>query len=748
MIKGTIRTIKPNEYGFIQPDTGHESVYFRLSWLKADRVQEGQRVEFDIERGDRGLRARNLKVIESAPNASPKTETDDLRGYRFLNPYNFVRNIEKSRPECKILGNCSPPPHDRYVGMTGHIKCIAETKTPLFISDSHEINEDNGHKTFRFFQYDGKLALPPSTLRGMIRSVFEAVTNSCFAVFQKDEPYTLEHRKSRAPEDILPARVLKVDENGAQFELLDCKVKPLVSIPAGPSVVQAGAVLGSYPPRVLDRRTKQHFEPSYSQLPEGAYDGMRIAALVTKVPKKHKSGRFRSFHAVQIVPSSQQELLREDHEYAKVFGWLHLTGPNIENKHDERLFFRWDDKDLNPPEIDKIPHAYLCKCDNAVIAEYNHHLNGYWERLGKIVEKLGNQRWPNSTNDMPQPSTFIRKNNLLNPGDLVYVQVKRNSKCIAKLLRTVSMPRLPYAFPREKFLFEHLKRCKNHQALCPACRMFGWVDDKPLTDVKPTAYAGRVRLSYGELISSKRFLPDTRLAILSAPKPTTTSFYLLNKQGEPDPTVDYDADGARLRGRKFYRHHDRVVPEEYTGKEPTEQNRTVHGAMDTGATFKFTVEFENLAPLELGALLYALELEEGMFHRLGYGKPLGFGSIKITVDSLKTIDDWSKRLSSLDLEAGWSPADKTALKKNFLEEMRSMYHEEFDNILVDLKMLLSAPRDLPIHYPRPKQSLDNDHPQYEWFMGNKRRSVEGIALDLAKDDTKGLPLIDKNGNIG
>jgi CRISPR-associated protein (TIGR03986 family) len=720
-----------------------------LSWLKADRVREGQRVEFDIVEVDKGLRAANLKVIESALNANPRTETNDLSGYRFLNPYNFVRNIEKPRPDSKILGNCSPPPHDRYIGMTGHIKCIAKTKTPLFISDSHEIREINGHKTFRFFQYEGKPALPASSLRGMIRLVFETVTNSCFAVFQRDEPYTLEHRIPRAPEDMIPARVLKLDENGAQLELLDCTVNPLVSIPSGPSVVRAGAVLSSYPPRVLlDRRTKQPFAPSDSQLPEGASDGMRIAALVTKDPQKHKSRRFRSFHAVQVVPASQHELLREDHGYAKVFGWLHLTGPNIENKHDERLFFRWDDRDINPPELDKIPHAYLCECDNTVIAEFNHHLNGYWERLGKIVKRLGDQRWPNSTNDMPQPSSFIKKNSMLTVGDLVYAKVKRAPKCTAKILRAVSMPRLPYAFPREKFLFGHLKNCRNHQALCPACRVFGWVDNKPLTNVKPTAYASRVRLSYGELTSNKGFLPDTRLAILSTPKPTTTSFYLLNKQGMPDPTVDYDKDEARLRGRKFYRHHAMAVQEEYTGKgkEGSDQDRTVHRALDEGATFGFSVEFENLAPLELGALLYALELEEGMFHRLGYAKPLGFGSIKITIDSLQMID-WNRRLNSLDSNAGWYGADKTTLKDNFLKEMRSIYPDDFDNVLSDLRALLRMPPNLPIHYPRPTKSFNPDHPQFEWFMGNKKRQEEGFALDIAANDTRGLPTIDKNGEI-
>ncbi len=755
MAEGKIKKWFPDRgFGFIERNGLGDLFVHITQWKEPDKKEPflGAIVSFKEGPGQKGKNeAKNVRLACTGAQASTagqntKNQVDD-QGYRFLNPYNFVRCMEKERPKDSVLGDCSPPPHDRYVGMTGRITCTAKAETPIFISDSHKIKEnDNGHRTYRFFEYDKEPALPSSSLRGMLRSVFEVVTNSCFAVFQKDEPYTLEHRRSRAS-NMVPARVLKLDENGAQFELLDCTAGPPISIPDGPSVVRAGSVLGSYPPQVLDRKTNQKFDQALSKLPKDAYDGMRVSALVTRTPVRHRSGRFRAFHAFQIVPANQHGSLKENHKYLKVFGWLHLTGPNIENKHDERLFFRWDDKDLEPPEIDKIPDSYLCKCNDTAIAEYNHHLNEYWERLGKTVEDLGNQRWPNSTNGIPQPSTFVIRNGMLKINDLVYVQ--RNSNGKVTMIRAVSMPRIPYKFPREKFLPEHLKRCENYDNLCPACRVFGWVDDKPLKGAKHTAYASRVRLSHGRLISSKGFLPDTPLAILSTPKPTTTSFYLLNQRGEPDPTVDYDTDGARLRGRKFYRHQDKAVPEEYTGKKPIDQNRTVHGALNPGAIFEFTLDFENLAPLELGALLYSLELEEGMFHRLGYAKPLGFGSTKITVDNIKTVE-WSERLSSLDPNAGLSPVDKATLKEMFLEEMRSIYYEKFDNLLDDLRALLSTPPDLPIHYPRPTPSFKEDRPQFEWFVGNKklRERGDGKTLSLPRDDTKGLPPINKYGKIG
>jgi CRISPR-associated protein (TIGR03986 family) len=361
------------------------------------------------------------------------------------------------------------------------------------------------------------------------------------------------------------------------------------------------------------------------------------------------------------------------------------------------------------------------------------------------VQKLGDQIWPNSTDGVPHPSIFVKKNNTLKVGDLVYVQ--RNPQGIVTMLRTVSMPRIPYVFPREKFLPGYLKRCDKYDTLCPACRVFGWTSEKPQENEKRVAYSGRVRFSHGKLICNNGSMPDTPLAILSMPKPTTTPFYLVNSKGEPDLSVDYDTPDAKLRGRKFYRHHGKEISDGYISpdRNRSDQNRTVRGALKPGAQFEFSLDFENLASLELGAIIYALELEEGMFHRLGYAKPLGFGSIRVIRDCVEMID-WNERLNSLELKTGWSPVNKKELKDIFLKYMQDNYKGEFDRVLCDLRTILSEPSELPIHYPRPTKELNKNRPQFEWFMANKRLGKDGHALDLAIDeidDTRGLPLIGK-----
>ncbi|NLG85434.1 MAG: TIGR03986 family CRISPR-associated RAMP protein [Firmicutes bacterium] len=754
MAKGKVkRLIEDKGFGFIKPDHGGKYVFFHFSFLKGVSIQEGQEVEFEAKQDKDGrLLAYSLKVLGANAEAAATTERKER--YLFLNPYNFVRTIQKSRPKEHPLGDCPPPPHDRYVGLTGRITCKAKVITPLFISDSHAVREAGGHRTYRFFQYGGKPAIPATSLRGMVRSVFEALTNSCFAVFQKDGflkggreyRYSLEYRASSAV-SMVPARVLNVDEEKeAILELLDC----IDTYPENGNLkhpmINAGLVKEAYPPNV------KRFNPAKKsgRLPSEAYDGMRVAALVTKQPKQHPEKRYYAFHveAVEPVIEGKPVSLKEDENHKLVYGWLHLTGPNIENKHDERLFFRWDDKNPEPPELDDIPTEYLCGCDPEVVEEYNHHLAGYWERLGSNMEEL--------SKSLPRPSTFVAPNRKLKRGDLVYVLFDEKDKNRVKLLRPVAMPRLPYKHCREDFLPDHLKqRCTSYEALCPACRVFGWVHEKAeeVGRDRPTAYAGRVRFDHGVIEEPFQTEGEITLAILSTPKPTTTPFYLLDSNGNPNPYVDYDTEGARLRGRKMYRHHEKANPDEYQRTVRDRQNRTITGALKPGTEFTFTVEFENLAPVELGALLYALELEGEMVHRLGLAKPLGFGSVKVQVEKVKTID-WATRLSSVAKGAGWIalPKDRQEeLKKSFLEEMRKLYGAEFDNVLKDLQSLLGPPPNPRIHYPRPAEQLNQDKQlQYEWFVGNnRRRRKQGlplpVALPLASEDKEGLPLINKEG---
>jgi CspA family cold shock protein len=70
MATGTIkRLVRERGFGFIQGSDGVE-LFFHKSALQAgafDALTEGQAVEFDVEKGDKGPRAANMRV--SSPSA-------------------------------------------------------------------------------------------------------------------------------------------------------------------------------------------------------------------------------------------------------------------------------------------------------------------------------------------------------------------------------------------------------------------------------------------------------------------------------------------------------------------------------------------------------------------------------------------------------------------------------------------------------------------------------------------------------
>ncbi|HUC16267.1 MAG TPA: cold-shock protein [Acetobacteraceae bacterium] len=67
MAQGTVKWFNPAKgYGFIQPDDGSKDVFVHISALERAGLKslaEGQKVSFDVERGQQGkLSAANLKT--------------------------------------------------------------------------------------------------------------------------------------------------------------------------------------------------------------------------------------------------------------------------------------------------------------------------------------------------------------------------------------------------------------------------------------------------------------------------------------------------------------------------------------------------------------------------------------------------------------------------------------------------------------------------------------------------------------
>ena len=188
------------------------------------------------------------------------------------------------------------------------------------------------------------------------------------------------------------------------------------------------------------------------------------------------------------------------------------------------------------------------------------------------------------------------------------------------------------------------------------------------------------------------------------------------------------------------------------------QNRSIQGWVKPGTVFTFDLHVTNLSKVELGALLWLLSLPKDHFHRLGGGKPLGFGSVRLEIDSdnthLHNGHGWKEIYSTLE-DLTPTEANQKEVIEAFQEAVQTAYGpaESFECvpfIAAWLKMATGHKDKLPTHYPRARQQGQSDpvppNPEglaYEWFVANDRTGQNGgpqVSLpDLANDP--GLPML-------
>ena len=65
MATGTVKWFNPTKgYGFIQQDEGGKDVFVHKNDLQGVFINEGDKVEFEIKEGDKGLAATNITKVD------------------------------------------------------------------------------------------------------------------------------------------------------------------------------------------------------------------------------------------------------------------------------------------------------------------------------------------------------------------------------------------------------------------------------------------------------------------------------------------------------------------------------------------------------------------------------------------------------------------------------------------------------------------------------------------------------------
>jgi CspA family cold shock protein len=63
-MKGKVALFKSQKnFGFIESDEADDDIFFHVSEIEGDSIEEGTEVEFDQEDGDKGPKATNVKEL-------------------------------------------------------------------------------------------------------------------------------------------------------------------------------------------------------------------------------------------------------------------------------------------------------------------------------------------------------------------------------------------------------------------------------------------------------------------------------------------------------------------------------------------------------------------------------------------------------------------------------------------------------------------------------------------------------------
>jgi CRISPR-associated protein (TIGR03986 family) len=702
----------------------------------------------------------------------------------FHNPYNFIPAPPRKTND-PDLGDHEPVGHhrlfpDRY---TGVIRVKMTAITPLLLPDAANATDiGNGHKSFPVrLDADGKPYIPPTSLKGMLRSAYEAITNSRLAVFPGHEASgsrdatghgaRLAFRRP-ARIEVVPARVEECAEDRVVIRLLS------------QLWLKSAAKLPRYEqrPQRNDRRkgeSRAALRYPDNSLPE---NGDHVLVRVEGNGRVSEIKRYTE----RTVPQGYYE------------GWVLITEPNINTKRYERVFVVTD-KDrslvLTNEEAQRVRRLWT-----ELIENYQQtHVKDLEQRRArgeKPTDYLGNEPGRTAWSRHIWDKEYLK----LKPGTLCYVRLENNSRISG--IYPVTISRDLYSVSPLSLVPPSLRPATQIKELSPADRVFGWVNQEG-----KGAYRGHLRIGpvtcqtspedaiewfnkqkrnlYGEEAQREPGLP---LAILGQPKPQQARFYVAaspdgeaQKDGLDKEKAGYSS-GKGLRGRKVYPHH--KLPERYwdnpmvdrtqqamdgkyfqeyrrprlNGQEQRDdQNRSIQGWVKPGTEFTFDIHITNLSKVELGALLWLLSLPKEHYHRFGGGKPLGFGSVYLEIDWTNTKVGngaaWKNAYENMDDTLNDVLSDQSAggIIQTFQDAVKRVYgqNKAFDEvpfIKAFLRMAKGFDDSLPVHYPRSQREPNPEGLAYEWFVENERvqqgRIQHGYALPNLSEDT-GLPILER-----
>jgi CRISPR-associated protein (TIGR03986 family) len=675
-------------------------------------------------------------ITETPKNANPNN---------FHNPYNFVPALPRDGVTGE-LGDSTPAGHSFYHPdkISGRIAVKLTTVTPLLIPDASKEEINNNHKTYPVrIGTDGKPYLPATSIKGMLRTAYEAVTNSRLAVFEDHDSRLAYRMPAKMGLEMVPARIegdnivlypgtSRIGSNGkpANNDPMYAAWLPYYHNENRDNITYAN----NQPPQHGD-----HVKFWAERYTKGNFSYWRVRKIVRhnqNLGNQPERGRnYGQHHGTGVIEAFE--------------GFVYKTNRNIGNKHDERVFI-----------IDR--ESIELPLSQDLRRKWRELITSYQEIHKKEIDR--GDPGPSAVNGAVWSRQIIAnesERNLSN-GTLCYAHVQQRGGNYQILnLYPVMITRGLYEMAPTELLDSSLKPATKKEQLSPADRVFGWVNQKG-----HGSYKGQLRI-HSVTCQRNDAIDDfgnadfsVPLGILGQPKPEQARFYCADdRKGIPlengyDRDDGYSESDQGLRGRKVYPHHkglpngywnnpteDRTQqaiqghyqeyrrPQKNNVEQRDDQNRSVKGWVKPETQFTFEIDVTNLSEVELGALVWLLTLPDLHFHRLGGGKPFGFGSVRLDIDpentDLRSGAEWHDYYKSLldttkpDFKvqvSQWINAFQRAVQDSYSEP-------NFDRVPFITAFCRAAQGfddHAAIHYPRSTREPKPDGEAFKWFVANER----------------------------
>lgn len=206
-------------------------------------------------------------------------------------------------------------------------------------------------------------------------------------------------------------------------------------------------------------------------------------------------------------------------------------------------------------------------------------------------------------------------------------------------------------------------------------------------------WAGRVFFDDARLVGQPTMLRREKSKPLMQPNPTSYQLYL--KQSDQNNLNHWD-DKTYLRGYKQYWHQKGDNNWRLAGGKATDSITQEMEPIASGSKFTGKIRFKNLSAVELGALLAVFDLgtgSEDICYKLGQGKSIGLGSVRIRIEL--RLEDTAAQYKNLFGAAGWNstlaPSDGAEFIQKFTDYRAAKLPEEtkkIERLLAELRCML------------------------------------------------------------